>query len=123
MSNVATDKSEPGSNASRKPDDTLEYEAITTFGDPVPVKNAILVSTTFDSDEDGSVFAKNPFLDPDVTEHWTSVYDKVQYECRHVFDPNITWTEEEERRLVRKLDWRVCLWAVSFRFRNLLEYR
>ncbi|CAG8359404.1 unnamed protein product [Penicillium salamii] len=55
---------------------------------------------------------KNPFLDPDVAEYWRTVYEKAQYECRHVFDPALTWPEEEERRLVRKLDWRICLWAV-----------
>jgi hypothetical protein len=67
-----------------------------------------------DSDEDGQVFEKNPFLDPDVASHWAAVYEKSDYECRHVFDPAATWTEEEERKLVRRLDWRVCLWAVSF---------
>ncbi|CAG8918154.1 unnamed protein product [Penicillium salamii] len=54
---------------------------------------------------------KNPFLDPDVAEYWRTVYEKAQYECRHVFDPALTWSEEEERCLVRKLDWRICLWA------------
>ncbi|KAF7915734.1 hypothetical protein BELL_0074g00240 [Botrytis elliptica] len=111
MSKDATDKTKPKSGAARQPDDSLQYEEVTTFGDPIPVKNATFVSTGSDSDEDGSVFAKNPFLDPDVREHWTGVYEKSQYECRHAFDPNFTWTEEEERRLVRRLDWRVCLWA------------
>ena len=58
--------------------------------------------------------AKNPFLDPDAAEYWRIVYDKAQYECRHVFDPSLTWSEEEEKRLVRKLDWRICLWAVCY---------
>ncbi|KAJ5166991.1 uncharacterized protein N7482_005772 [Penicillium canariense] len=53
----------------------------------------------------------NPFLDPDVAEYWREVYEKAQYECRHVFDPKLTWSPEEEKRLVRKLDWRICLWA------------
>ncbi|KAH8691994.1 putative pantothenate transporter [Talaromyces proteolyticus] len=54
---------------------------------------------------------KNPFLDPEVAEYWRLTYEKSQYECRHVFDPALTWSEEEERKLVRRLDWRVCLWA------------
>ncbi|CAI7587393.1 unnamed protein product [Penicillium manginii] len=55
--------------------------------------------------------SNNPFLDPDVAEYWRTVYEKAQYECRHVFDPALTWTAEEEKAIVRKLDWRICLWA------------
>jgi len=55
---------------------------------------------------------KNPFRDPIAAQHWREVYDASQYECRHVYDPSLTWTEEEEKKLIRKLDWRVCLWAV-----------
>ena len=65
------------------------------------------------SGEAGFSTRKNPFDDPAVTEHWRQVYEKSRYECRHVFDPKLTWTEEEEKRLVRKLDWHVCTWAVS----------
>jgi hypothetical protein len=93
-------------------DDGLNYEEKTTFSDPLP-KGIDSVSAESVSDEDGVAFSKNPFLDPDVAAHWTAVYEKSQYECRHVFDPNFTWTEEEERKIVRRLDWRVCLWAVS----------
>lgn len=63
--------------------------------------------------EDDHYFGKNPFSDPAVAAHWRDVYEKSRYECRHVFDPEMTWTEEEEKKLVRKIDWRVCLWAVS----------
>jgi len=56
---------------------------------------------------------KNPFLDPDVAEHWRQVYEDAEYECRHVFDPHLTWSEEEEKTVIRKLDWRACAWAVS----------
>lgn len=55
----------------------------------------------------------NPFADPDVAERYALIYEKAQYECRHIFDPTLTWTAEEEKALVRKLDWRVCLWAVG----------
>ncbi|KAI9052048.1 hypothetical protein LZ554_004301 [Drepanopeziza brunnea f. sp. 'monogermtubi'] len=92
----------------------LDYEGTTAFGDPAP-------STKDDAygrpgsmpecDEEGTEFKKNPFLNPDVAEHWTIVYEKSQYECRDAFDPKFTWTEEEEKKLVQRLDWRVCLWA------------
>ena len=30
------------------------------------------------------------------------------YEGRHRYDPKFEWTEKEERRIVRKIDWRIC---------------
>lgn len=57
----------------------------------------------------------NPFLDPDVADHWREVYERAKYECRHVFDPSLSWTEEEEKDLVSKIDWRICSWAVRVR--------
>lgn len=41
------------------------------------------------------------------------------YEGRHRFDPEVTWTEEEERRAVRKTDIRLLSWlCVMVRMRN-----
>lgn len=71
-----------------------------------------------DSDSDGSTLESdhstknNPFLDPVIAARWRGVYEKASYEARHVFDENLTWSADEERRLIRKLDWHVCLWAV-----------
>jgi hypothetical protein len=70
-------------------------------------------SVSVSEDETTDYFGHNPFADTVTAEHWKGVYEKAQYECRHVFDPTLTWEEEEEKRLIRKLDWRVCLWAVS----------
>ncbi|KAL2061390.1 hypothetical protein VTL71DRAFT_7663 [Oculimacula yallundae] len=93
----------------------VRFDEAATFSDPVPpTKNDTYAgsgSLSTSSDEDGNDIKKNPFLDPDVAEHWAIVYEKSQYECRAAFDPAFTWTEEEERKLVRRLDWRVCLWA------------
>lgn len=65
----------------------------------------------------------NPFADPVVAERYALIYEKAQYECRHVFDPSLTWTAEEERALVWKLDLRVCFWAVctTYLFFTTLE--
>jgi hypothetical protein len=80
---------------------------------PSSNKSALMhISSDLSGSEDGYATEKNPFADPTIAEHWRRVYEKSQYECRHVYDPTLVWSEEEERRLVRKLDWRVCLWAV-----------
>lgn len=82
---------------------------------PTKAGNVLLTSLQDDSDH-GSLsvvekHAPNPFLDPYVADHYKALYESVKYECRHVFDPNLEWTAAEERRIVRKLDWHVCLWA------------
>lgn len=46
------------------------------------------------------------FSDPEVAAYYVKLYEKSQYECRHVFDQTLTWTKEEEKLIVRKLDWR-----------------
>lgn len=28
-------------------------------------------------------FASNPFADPEVADHYRTIYEKCQYECRH----------------------------------------
>lgn len=43
------------------------------------------------------------FEDSDTVDYWASIYEKAQYEGRHRFDPNFTWTPEEEKKLVRKV--------------------
>ncbi|KAJ9353404.1 hypothetical protein DTO027B9_5331 [Paecilomyces variotii] len=78
---------------------------------PNPNEQKSSVTTVEPQEEEEHDNEKNPFLNPEAAEYWRKVYENCQYECRHVFDPHITWSEEEEKRLVRKLDWRVCLWA------------
>jgi hypothetical protein len=69
----------------------------------------------------------NPFTDAVTTQYWRDIYENAKYEGRHRFDPEFTWTPEEERKLVRQvgapiqgigivanyvqLDWRITLWA------------
>ncbi|KAJ4372801.1 hypothetical protein N0V86_008167 [Didymella sp. IMI 355093] len=52
-------------------------------------------------------YEDHPFSNPAIAQHWRDVYDKAEYEGRHRFDPEYTWTAEEERRL----DFRITLWA------------
>lgn len=65
---------------------------------------------------DDEQLAQNPFLDPKVAEYYREVYERNKYECRREFDPHLEWTAEEERRIVRKLDWHVCTWACMMFF-------
>lgn len=55
---------------------------------------------------------ENPFLDPEVAQHWADVYNNCNYEGRHDFEPMMAWTNDEEKNIIRRLDWHVCLWAV-----------
>jgi MFS family permease len=66
-----------------------------------------------ESDADTSSIVSTPhiFQDPEVAEHYRSIYEKSKYEGRHLFDPELTWTEKEEKDLVKKTEFRVTFWA------------
>ncbi|SMN17680.1 similar to Saccharomyces cerevisiae YIL166C Putative protein with similarity to the allantoate permease (Dal5p) subfamily of the major facilitator superfamily [Maudiozyma saulgeensis] len=49
----------------------------------------------------------NIFNDIAVATHYRNVYEQSKYECRHLFDPDFTWSKEEEAKVVRKNDWNV----------------
>ena len=101
--------SPPGSSSTKLRDDkhfaTVDTKDIAALDSPSASEDS-------GSEEEFEDLAKNPFLDPDVASHWKQVYEEAQYESRHVFDATMTWSEEEERRIIRKLDWRICTWAV-----------
>lgn len=41
-----------------------------------------------------------------------AAYEPIpEYEGRHRYDTKAQWTGEEERKLVRKLDYRICSWV------------
>lgn len=48
-------------------------------------------------------YEDHPFNDVVTTRYWRDVYETAKYEGRHRFDPEYTWTAEEEKRLVRKV--------------------
>jgi hypothetical protein len=101
--------------ASQDPDDNKSYGSTVTSTEVTPETSPTALL------QDEGLFAGpgkevvNPFLDDETAAYWKNVYDSVGYECRHVFDPSLTWTAKEEQNLVRKLDWKVCLWAVCRR--------
>ncbi|RAK73474.1 allantoate permease [Aspergillus fijiensis CBS 313.89] len=77
--------------------------------DSVGSKDGVYVQTQQFNDSASDLQGHNPFADPEVAERYAMIYEKAQYECRHVFDPTLTWTPEEEKALVRKLDWRCVM--------------
>lgn len=78
-----------------------DAELVTSRGNIV-TKDGLVIST-----EDSSAsLSTNIFSDPEVKAYYLGVYENSQYECRHVFDAEATWSEEEEKKLVRRLDMR-----------------
>jgi len=54
-------------------------------------------------DESAASSIEHPFSDPEIADRWRKVYEKAEYENRHRFDPSFTWTDHEEKKLVRKV--------------------
>ena len=44
-----------------------------------------------------------------------------KYEGRHRYDPYFEWEPAEEKRLVRRLDWRICTWCCLMFFALQLD--
>lgn len=82
---------------------------------PAPRSTTVLTEESENSSSGGDCTGDNPFLNPDVAERYREVYERARYECRGVFDPKLTWEPAEEKRLLRRIDKRVCLWAVRAR--------
>lgn len=58
---------------------------------------------TQDVDDGYGSYHDHVFSDPKIAEYWRSVYANAQYEGRHRFDPDFTWSAAEEKRLKRKV--------------------
>lgn len=69
------------------------------------------VDTASDVESQSSASDTNPFKDPSIAEYYRKVYEESNYECLSAFDSEFDWSPEEERKIVRKLDWRVCFTA------------
>ncbi|PAV21541.1 MFS general substrate transporter [Pyrrhoderma noxium] len=68
-------------------------------------------------DVDAIATRRSVYDDPTLAKHY---WPTAKYENLHRFDPNARWTIREERAIVRKIDWRVMLWAaISFSALNL----
>lgn len=62
---------------------------------------------TFDNDSEGSL---------------ETFYQPIeQYEGRHRYDPYFEWEPQQEKKLVRKLDWKICTWCCLMFFALQLD--
>ncbi|KAK3485250.1 major facilitator superfamily domain-containing protein [Neurospora hispaniola] len=108
------------SSALPTPTDEKKPSSYGTVISPSPDTKNLNFSSSSSSDlSEASEYAdltRNPFLDPVVAAHWRKVYEEADYECRAVFDPSVTWTEEEEKAIIRKIDFRACAWAIVMFF-------
>jgi hypothetical protein len=82
--------------------EVLDNADLVTERGNIVTKDGAVVSI---EDSDSSL-STNIFSDPEIAAYYKAVYENSRYECRHVFRPDLTWTQEEERKLIRKLDWR-----------------
>ncbi|KFY04926.1 hypothetical protein V491_09233, partial [Pseudogymnoascus sp. VKM F-3775] len=99
------------------PGNLLDGAQIVTKGGNLVTKDGVVVST---QQTDASL-STNVFADPEIRDFYVKMYEKAKYECRHVFDADLTWTAEEEKKLIRKVDWRICLWACVMFFSLQLD--
>ncbi|KAI9689623.1 MAG: hypothetical protein M1820_010144 [Bogoriella megaspora] len=91
-----------------KPEEVITSDDAKTQSATPKLPNLSQDSLSSEEDEQRS---RNPFSDPKIAEHYRKIYEDAKYECRHVFDPDLEWTAAEEKKIVRKLDLRVCTWA------------
>jgi hypothetical protein len=97
----------PSAMASEKPDltsDALSSKNGTegvprtdTSSDQGSIRSEDLVVGDYGSDR------HHVFADPKVADYWASIYENAKYECRHRFDPTITWSADEEKKLKRRV--------------------
>ncbi|KAJ3824819.1 allantoate permease [Lentinula raphanica] len=68
-------------------------------------------------DEASVATRRSVYDDPEMAHLY---WPKQDYENLHRFDPTARWTYREERSLVRKIDWKIMVWAaISFSALNL----
>lgn len=62
-----------------------------------------LNSNSEDLEGDHNHTKRHVFSDPKIADYWKNVYEQARYEGRHRFDPDYTWSPEEENKLRRKV--------------------
>lgn len=84
------------------------------------MKGEGIETVSLESDTSNEKSYDHVFQDPQALAYYKDLYEKTNYECRHHLDPDITWTPEEEKKILRKNDWYVTFWAfIMFTALNL----
>lgn len=99
------------------PGNLLDGAQIVTKSGNLVTKDGVVISTQ----ESDASLSTNVFADPEIRDFYVKMYEKAKYECRHAFDADLTWTDEEEKKLIRKVDWRskICFHFYKFHIANL----
>ena len=61
-----------------------------------------------DIDGDYGSYRDHIFNDPEKVKYWTNVMHNANYEGRHRFDPDMTWSAAEEKKLKRSVSILPC---------------
>ena len=64
--------------------------------------NKIITYTESNSSLESDEISKNPFLDPKVEEYYRDLYEDSNYESYRAFDPQFTWSKEEENKVIKR---------------------
>lgn len=75
------------------------------------LKKDNFVETVVEEEDSLAGSSGHVFEDEQVAEYYRDKYFECNYEGRHHFDPKLEWTEQEERALIRKTEWRVTALA------------
>ncbi|QLQ78669.1 hypothetical protein HG537_0B00160 [Torulaspora globosa] len=104
--------SEKSSNLDTEAQRVFEIPQDLTGSNKGATKNEEQINVTYyDDDLLSSSSECHVFTNPQQAKYYRDLYESTDYECRHLFDPDMTWTEEEERSVVKKNDWYVTFWA------------
>lgn len=116
-SSISKDRNRYGSMSSHTGDLIIESTELITdrsvvfFEEDDEYEESQLFSKYRDKEAAKDQSEDNIFSNIDVAKHYREVYELSEYEGRHVFDPSLTWSKEEERDLVWKLEKKVALWS------------
>ncbi|OWB62574.1 hypothetical protein B5S29_g3508 [[Candida] boidinii] len=115
-SNAKADKVGENENGRRKSSGSTSSQDENGITDNKVVEfeeTAIIADDSSDTDsiKTKSGGPENPFLDPNFAAYYRDVYERTKYECRERFDPFFKWSQKEEDKLRRKLDFKVTLLA------------
>ncbi|KAM0276680.1 hypothetical protein ACHAQH_006497 [Verticillium albo-atrum] len=95
-----------------------------------PVSDPAIAQSSTDSDNDATATPKSEEVysgSGGKDTIWAAgasgvLYEPIpEYEGRHRYDPTAEWTEKEEKKLVRRLDLRICSWVCIMFFALQLD--